>query len=112
MDSSGFKADHRGVKTFGTWISSLYDDAEEARTYAARHLSLGEAAPGNLGDRGGHMFLRVKETAEQVLDALLANYVHLARIALESGAEVQRAADYYRRTDQRSAKRIDATYGR
>lgn len=56
------------------------------------------------------MFFTVVQKADEVRDALTANYQALARLADGSSREITKAADYYRDTDQAAAARLDATY--
>jgi hypothetical protein len=98
----GFTAHQGGIRRLGQLIGDLTDDADRAVGYARDHLSIGY--------NEGRMFFTVVQKANEVRDALTANYQHLARLADGSSQEVTKAANYYRDTDQAAAARMDATY--
>jgi hypothetical protein len=56
------------------------------------------------------MFFNIVEQAENVRDALKENYKHLSEVALKSGTELGKAAEFYRTTDQAQAEQLDGTY--
>jgi hypothetical protein len=97
-----FTASQAAIRRFGQLVSDLTDDADLAVNYTREHLSIGYSE--------GRMFFTVVEKADEVRDALVANYQHLARLADGSSREVTKTADYYRDTDTAAAARTDATY--
>jgi len=98
----GFTAGQGAIRGFGQAVEGLSGDADVAVGYVRDHLSIGYSE--------GRMFFTVVEKANEVRDALTANYQHLARLADGSAQELTRAANYYRDTDQAAAARVDATY--
>lgn len=97
-----FTASHDRIRRFAQTVGDLTDDADLAVGYAREHLSIGY--------REGRMFFTVVQKADEVREALTANYRHLAKLADGSSQEVDKAANYYRDTDQAAAARMDATY--
>ncbi|WP_162907811.1 type VII secretion target [Allorhizocola rhizosphaerae] len=97
-----FEADHERIKNFGSHVKGLSDDADEAVRYVDKHLGIGY--------NEGRMFFTIVEQAENVRNALKENYTHLSEVAMKSGIELGKAADFYRTTDQASAERLDGTY--
>lgn len=97
-----FTARQEGIRRFGQAVGDLTDDADKAVNYVRDHLSIGYSE--------GRMFFTVVQKADEVREALTANYQHLARLADGSSQEVTRAANYYRDTDHNAAARMDATY--
>ncbi|MGK5681326.1 type VII secretion target [Actinoplanes sp. URMC 104] len=97
-----FKAEPERVQAFASTITDLVDDADRAVNYSRNYLGIGY--------NEGRMFATVVETATAVREALLTNYQALAKLADQSGQELDRAARDYHATDQDAARRIDATY--
>jgi len=97
-----FRADHDAVRRFGRTVADLTDDADTAVSYVRDHLGIGY-------DKG-RMFFTVVEKATEVRDALMDNYRLLAKFADQSAAELVKAANHYRDTDQAAAARADAAY--
>jgi hypothetical protein len=97
-----FTADQDGIRRLGQIVGDLTDDADRAVGYSREHLSISY--------NEGRMFFTVVQKANEVREALVANYQHLARLADGSSQEVTKAANYYRDTDQATAARMDATY--
>jgi hypothetical protein len=97
-----FAADQAAIRRFGHTVGDLVDDADAAVNYAREHLSIGY--------REGRMFFTVVQKANEVRDALTANYQALARLADGPSREIGKAADYYQATDRNVAARVDATH--
>ena len=97
-----FRAGHDAIRQFGGSLADLTDDADRAVSYSRDGLDIGYGE--------GRMFFTVVETATSVREALMDNYRLLARFVDHSAAEVGRAADHYRDTDQAAAARVDAAY--
>jgi excreted virulence factor EspC (type VII ESX diderm) len=97
-----FTVEPDAVRSFAATVEGLTDDADAAVGYSRDYLGIGYDA--------GRMFATVVETATTVREALVANYQALARLADQSGQELDRAAKQYRDTDQAAAGRIDASY--
>lgn len=98
----GFTAGHEAIRRLGQVVGDLTDDADRAVGYAREHLSISY--------NEGRMFFTVVQKSNEVREALVANYQHLAKLADGSSQEVTKAANYYRDTDQAAAARMDATY--
>lgn len=98
-----FRADDVAIRAFGNRCEDLIDDAERAISYVSTALTI--------NDRSTGMFGHVVSVAENVREALMVNYRHLAMIADLSATELTKAADTYRDTDEASAREIDSAYG-
>jgi hypothetical protein len=97
-----FTVDHHAVRSFGTDVGGLTDDADAATGYSREYLGIGY--------NDGRMFATVVETATTVREALVSNYQALARLVDQSEQELVRAANGYRDTDRQTAARVDGTY--
>jgi hypothetical protein len=91
----GFTVHDGAVRRFGETVGDLTDDADMAESYVRRYLDIDYTE--------GRMFFTVVQKANEVRDALVANYQHLARLADQSSREIDRAAAYYERTDRAAA---------
>lgn len=97
-----YEADHERIRQFSNSLKDLTDDADAAFYYVKDHLSIGYDE--------GRMFFTFVETADQVRDALEANYKHLSTLISSSSTELAKAADFYKKTDVAAAERLDRTY--
>jgi hypothetical protein len=97
-----FKADHTGIREFGTAIGDLTDDAGSAGRYVQQHLGIGYAE--------GRMFATVVEGISNAREQLQQLYSRLGTLTSASAQEVNKAAHYYQTTDAAAAERLDRTY--
>ncbi|MBB1245204.1 hypothetical protein GL263_16725 [Streptomyces durbertensis] len=103
----GFAVEPSDIQSFGKLVERAAADSEAALTYLG-----GEAF--QLKSKGPAVFGELWKLASPGHDTYLADGKATARKlkgALESsGAELGRAARYYRETDRQEAARVDATY--
>ncbi|MFC6018555.1 type VII secretion target [Plantactinospora solaniradicis] len=97
-----FKADHTGIREFGTAVGDLTDDADAAARYVQQHLGIGYAE--------GRMFVTVVEGVSNAREQLQQLYSRLNTLTSASAQEVNKAAKYYQTTDAAAAERLDRTY--
>lgn len=97
-----FKADHTGIREFGTAVGDLTDDADAAGRYVQQHLGIGYAE--------GRMFATVVEGVSNAREQLQQIYSRLNTLTSASAREVDKAAHYYQTTDTAAAERLDRTY--
>ena len=97
-----FKADHTGIREFGTAVGDLTDDADSAGRYVQQWLGIGYAE--------GRMFFTVVEAVSNAREQLQQLYGRLSTLTSASAREVNKAAHYYQTTDAAAAERLDRTH--
>jgi hypothetical protein len=91
------------LEKYGSLLTRVSDDAEEAQSYADDHSA-------DFGGISGRIWSSIIPSHDDAIEATKRMLKHLKTIGEESNKSLGETANYYRMTEEKIAAKVDASY--